>query len=460
MSLRTKLLLWNSGVFVVAILLFGALQIVVSRQAAMSAMDRELRGRALGFLRGPMRPPPNQFSGPGALGGPPRQMDVRRPRAFSPDGSPLEFNPNEQPWDSELLAKSSRGTEGFSDITWNGQGLRVYSVPVATEDRRAIVQVAQETDSLRLAERAQITAFSVVLPLVALVAAVLAALLSRLVIGPVSRLTLAAEKIARDPDVRERISGEGSDEMSRLSNAFDTMTDRLQESNTQLRQSLESQKRFTGDAAHELRTPLTSISLAAENALHKDATSEEKEKSLQTVLKSAQSMQALTSMLLSLSRLDSATKELLTSETDVFPILKTAVTATGLDSDKRLRWDVPEHRSPLWVAPDAVLQIVTNLLENAAAYTPADGSITVRLTGSSIEIEDTGEGIPPEHLTHVFERFYRADPARSRSKGGHGLGLAICKSLAEAQGADLTVSSNVGKGTVFRLAFAGPSATS
>jgi two-component system sensor histidine kinase MprB len=293
-----------------------------------------------------------------------------------------------------------------------------------------------------------------------LVAAVLAALLSRLVISPVTKLTQAAEKIARDPVARERINDEGTDEMARLSGAFNTMTERLQESNVQLQSALDSQKRFTGDAAHELRTPLTSISLAAENALHKEATVEDKELSLKTVLRSAQSMQALTSMLLSLSRLDSAEGKLLTTPTEILPILKSAVTATGLDNDPRLLWDVQNESTKQLLAPNAVLQIVTNLLENAAAYTPADGTITIKLRDTGIEVQDTGEGIAAEHLPHVFDRFYRADPARSRAKGGHGLGLAICKSLAEAQGADLTVTSKLGSGTTFTLRFSGSSGNS
>lgn len=455
MSLRTKLLLWNSAVFILAIAAFGILQIVVSRQAALTAMDRELRGRALGFARPPGPPQGQPFRGD-PPGGPNRQFDVRRPRVFDLNGMPLEFNPNEAPWDRRLLDQSAKGAPGFSDVDWNGQRLRVFSVRVRRpDDQQVVVQVAQETDSLRLANQAQITAFSVVLPLVALVAAIFAALLTRLVIGPVSRLTAAAETIAAKPAARERIAMSGSDEMARLSAAFDTMTDRLQSANQQLEQALESQKRFTGDAAHELRTPLTAISLAAENALHAEATPDDKASSLKTILRSAQSMQSLTAMLLAISRLDSASNHLETTPIDVSKVFQESLEATGLIGDKRIEVIAPPG-AKVSASHDALLQILTNLLENASAYTAPGGKIKLRFEDGNIEVEDTGEGIAPEHVPHVFDRFYRADPSRSREKGGYGLGLSICKALAEAQGAALSVSSQVGIGTTFVFKPKGP----
>lgn len=453
MSLRTKLLLWNSGFFVFAILAFGLLQIAVSRQAAIAAIDRELRGRAFNVGRGPFGPPPGMAADPNR---PRMGNDVRRPRVFELDGSPLNPAELDGAWDKDLIAKTKPGHAHFADIVHDGLALRVLSQHVMMPDHHpVIVQVAQETDSLRLAERSQVTAFLVVLPLAGGFAAVLGYLLSRLVTSPVRHLTKAAERIASELESKERTRVAGEDEMARLSAAFDLMTDRLQDSNASLKQSLEAQKRFTGDAAHELRTPLTSISLSAENALHPEATSDDKQRSLETVLRSAQIMQKLTNMLLTLSKLDAAKQNLELDAVPLLPVLKNAVVGAGLENDQRLLWDIVPEAPVVTASSDALLQIVTNLLENAAVYTPQDRTITLRFRERTLEVIDTGDGIAEEHLPHVFDRFYRADPSRSRSKGGHGLGLAICQALADAQGCRLKVASKVGSGTTFSLEFSG-----
>ncbi len=461
MSLRTKLLLWNGVMFLLAITLFGVLQLAVSRRAALAALEHEMIGRAdsakasaLGGMGPGFGPPP--FRGPngngvGALHGP-QGLDVRRPRFFTREGEPVALT-GEEPWSQDLLEASANGSTLFGDVTKGGVQLHVYSTPFDHPQFGPVVlQVAQETDSLAMAQQAQVTSFAAVLPLIVLFSLVMATLLSRLVLRPVAAMTQTAEAIAQNPNLRERLDVPGQDEIARLSWSFNMMTDQLQESNAQLSEALESQRRFTGDAAHELRTPLTSILLASENGLHPDADDLEREASLKTVLRSAQSMQKLTQMLLTLSRLDAGPRVLERDWFDLANAVRAAVSATGLQDDHRLRIDVGEGVQ-VWGSADATLQILSNLLENGSVYTPHDGTLTVRIVGNSVEVADTGEGVAPEHLGKLFDRFFRVDPSRSRAKGGHGLGLAISRLLAEAQGAKLNVTSTVGVGTTFRLEF-------
>ena len=129
---------------------------------------------------------------------------------------------------------------------------------------------------------------------------------------------------------------------------------------------------------------------------------------------------------------------------------------TVLAEDRKVRLTLEAHPVPLVLGDDGRLtQLLINLLDNALAHTPPGGAVTVRLRPVSgqvvMEVEDTGPGIAPEHLPHLFERFYRGDPARARESGGAGLGLAIVKEIAEAHGGTVRVDSILGKGSVFTV---------
>ena len=360
----------------------------------------------------------------------------------------------EPPFDENLLAKTRTLKECFGQINWDGLVLRVISKEVRQQNGNfVVVQAAQDTSSIETSQKAQLTAILFALPLGIVLAGILASFLSRLVVSPVTRLTAAAERISKNPELRERIGDSSQDEMGRLAVAFDTMTERLQESNKKLQQSLDSQRRFTGDAAHELRTPLTSLSLAAENGLHAEADLEEKNRSLKTVLRSALSMQKLTNMLLTLSKLDDSHSQLETKSIRLRTQVESALQSLYATEDQRIDLSELQSTTTVMANSEALVQILVNLIENAMAHTPANGKITLSFFENELKLSDSGEGIPEEHLEHIFDRFYRVDPSRSRIKGGHGLGLAICKSLAVAQAIELKIQSKIGTGTTFFLKF-------
>ncbi|HRF59241.1 MAG TPA: ATP-binding protein [Fimbriimonadaceae bacterium] len=445
-SLTARLVLWNGVFLLVAMGLFVFILIGESRSGLREMVDRDLLERARITARGPDPPPmrPDRPRPPG-----PRNA----PMFFDREGNPLGPEWRSGPMAPDLFRRSLEGEEVLATLRRDGSDLRIASVPRMREEGViGVVQVVTNLDSFRLAEQAQSRAVLFAIPLAIAVSAGLAWLVSRLVLAPISRLTAAAERIAADPSRVEVIPVEGDDEIARLAGAFNSMTSGFQRANAELDASLQRQRRFTSDAAHELRTPLAALLLSAENGLHPDATPEEKRAALQTVVRVGTGMNRLTALLLTLARLDRAEGALEVQAQPVGPIVSEAVEEAGLSNDPRLRVAIPEDVA-LRVSGDALRQVIRNLLENAAAYTPADGQIEVWAETGSISVRDTGSGIPAEHLPHIFDRFYRADPARKRTAGGFGLGLSIVRELVSAQGGTIDVSSKVGEGTTFNVRF-------
>lgn len=214
---------------------------------------------------------------------------------------------------------------------------------------------------------------------------------------------------------------------------------------------------FVANVSHELKTPLTIIGGFAETLVSDDPPAARRREFAEMIRSNAQRMQRLVDDLLDFSRIESGgwipnpvAVDMRAIITDVGEQLRDAASTNGIV----LRTDVDEAASSVRADRTALRQILTNLLENAVRHA-AGGTVTVRTKrqggGVSIEVEDTGPGIPAEHLPRVFERFYRVDTGRARSTGGTGLGLAIVKHLAEAHGGRVGAESAIGRGTTFRV---------
>jgi signal transduction histidine kinase len=279
-----------------------------------------------------------------------------------------------------------------------------------------------------------------------LAAVLLTLALSRRILGPVEALTLAARKMEKG-DLSQRVEVRSKDEIGELIHAFNAMADGLARLE-QLRRSMVT------DVAHELRTPLSNIRGYLE-ALREDMmrpTPElidslyEETMLLSRLVDNLQELALAEAGQLKLERQPVALMEIVDK---VVNVLQPQATDKGLT----IRVDLPADLPPAYADPKRVGQILRNLLANAMSYTPPGGEITVaaRAVGSEVEVsvQDTGIGIAPEHLPHVFERFYRADKSRARTTGGAGLGLAIVRQLVEAHGGRVGVESAMGKGTTF-----------
>jgi len=225
-----------------------------------------------------------------------------------------------------------------------------------------------------------------------------------------------------------------------------------------IREAYEQLERFTADASHELRAPLAAIVNNAEFSLFPPIDSEQQHQSLEKILVSARSMSVLISHLLLLARHQGRLPVARLQPTDLVGLLQdlvadyqTQATAKKLD----LIGEFPQSPVILKLEPELLRQAVGNLLSNACRYTPEGGKIRLKFWQSShgavIEVKDTGIGIAAADLPHIFERFYRADKARSRQTGGFGLGLAITQQIIQVHGGQINVISHPGQGTTFQI---------
>jgi len=229
---------------------------------------------------------------------------------------------------------------------------------------------------------------------------------------------------------------------------------------TELRRLEVVRRDFVANVSHELKTPLTSISGYAETLLHDTPDADTTRRFLGTILSNAQRMQRLVDDLLDLSRIEAGRWQPTHAEVDIAASARESWQALAGRADARqveFMVDVSPDAAVVSADPDAVRQILTNLMDNSLRYTPAGGRVTClsrRVTGGiAVSVRDTGAGIANEHLPRIFERFYRADPSRSREEGGTGLGLAIVKHLVEAHGGRVSAESERGSGTTVTCVF-------
>jgi heavy metal sensor kinase len=239
-------------------------------------------------------------------------------------------------------------------------------------------------------------------------------------------------------------------EFQQLAKSFNNMFERLQ-------RAFESQRRFVGDAAHELRTPLTAMKGNVEVALQQDRSPEEYRDVLSTTLGQVEHLARLVKSLLTLTQFSGEHPPIDLKPVLMEPLIKELVSELSiLAKEKGCLFTTHIQEVPQVLGDASQLkQLVINLLDNAIRHTPQGGSVTVTLQSSAdkvqLTVEDTGSGIPAEHLPRIFERFYRADPARDRQSGGTGLGLAIAQEIALAHNGTINVQSEVGKGSVFTV---------
>ena len=275
---------------------------------------------------------------------------------------------------------------------------------------------------------------------------------------PLERIEETAEKIAAG-DLSARLDNyEPETEVGRLSTSLNIMLSRIEEAFDARMQSEDKLRRFVADASHELRTPLTAIRGFAE--LHRQGAVPDGEKTNELIArieKESKRMGYLVEDLLMLARMDQS-RELVVADVDLSALLQEAVTSAQAAG--------PEHTITTNIASgittkgdaDKIYQVVTNLLANARAHTPAGSAITVTVAkdgaDSLVTIADNGPGLSAEDQARIFERFYRVDASRQRnSKDGSGLGLSIVDAVMRAHGGDVTVASELGKGAAFTLRF-------
>lgn len=288
------------------------------------------------------------------------------------------------------------------------------------------------------------------LPVVLVVAGGMGWWLAGRALKPVDAMTKEARAIQAS-DLSGRISVPATgDELQRLAESWNELLGRIEA-------SVRTVTRFTADAAHELRTPLAVIRTSAEVALRHERSAEQYRNTLQSVQRETESMSDLVEQLLLLAREDSGQWQFRFDAIRVGDVLRSLEMPLAAAAEARricLTWSLPVKEPLVWGDAEAIRRLVLILVDNALKLTAQGGMVIVRLAGmadsTSIEVEDNGAGIESRHLPHIFERFYRADPARTAGSGT-GLGLPIARTITDAHHGRIEVTSQPGRGTLARV---------
>ncbi|MGQ9925282.1 MAG: sensor histidine kinase [Chloroflexaceae bacterium] len=282
----------------------------------------------------------------------------------------------------------------------------------------------------------------------ALAAAIVVSLfVSRRIVDPLLTLSVVSRRLAQG-FYRERTRISSDDEITQLSRSVNQLADALD-------QTERRRLALLADVTHELRTPLATIGGYMEGLL--DGVIEPGPQTFSLILHESNRLQRLIEDLELLSRVEAGQLPVVARRTDLRPVLEEVVAqfeplfrANQVTLGLHLDVDLP----PVWADPDRVNQVLINILSNAYRYTPSGGRVTLGADVLDkmviVAVRDTGIGISPEHLPHIFERFYRVDKSRARQSGGSGIGLAIARHLVYAQGGEIWAESDgPGRGTTF-----------
>jgi two-component system sensor histidine kinase MprB len=341
--------------------------------------------------------------------------------------------------DVALAAEGVAGDRFLYDTTVDGIHVRVltfaYGPSYAVQVARPLTEV---DDTL-----AQIRLYLLLIAGIGIaVAAALGLVVSGAALSPVRRLTETAERVSETGDLSERIEVEGRDELSRLAGSFNAMLAALED-------STRAQRQLVADASHELRTPLTSLRtnievLASDRALP----AEERGRLLSDVVEQLGEMTTLIAELIELAR---AEEQALQPEDVRLDLLAADAVERARRNRPGVTFTTDVEESVVHGVPGTIERAISNLLDNAAKWTPPGAEVDVEVRDGSVTVRDHGPGIADEDLPYVFDRFYRARSARGMP--GSGLGLAIVRQVAEAHGGEVVAERADGGGTRVVLRF-------
>ncbi len=355
-----------------------------------------------------------------------------------------------------ILSAALRGSQGGVTVKES----RYYMIPVLDRQERVAgaIQVVTSLDTVNDQVNKLLALLLLAAPALLAVATAGGVFLAGRALAPIDRITRTARAIEAGNLAGRLGLAPRDDEVGRLAATFDGMLDRLERAFIQQERAAGQQRQFAADASHELRTPLTIIKGDLDVLLRRQRSAEEYEEVVRDVDEEVTRLGGLVEDLLTLARADSGQAELarefvyldaLVDETAAG--VRRLAEAKGVSVETRLAPDIAVVGDPV-----RLRQLVVNLLGNAVKYTPAGGRVRVTLGAvghvqARLDVADSGIGIAPEDLPHVFDRFFRADKARARAEGGTGLGLAIARWSAETHGGRIDVRSRPGEGAVFTV---------
>jgi len=453
-SLRWRLTLWYSAALGGLLTLLGATALVLLERGLRANVDASLVSVARAVAASSRESAPDFDQAFGGLLGP--ALAERFFQLLDPLGRPdprlAPRSRTELPFGPDARANAAAGRQTFETVTVPGVALgpvRLLTFPVVEHER--LVHLVQVAMPLAGVEQARTRFLLILVGLAPLALGGVAAggwVLTGRALAPVDAMVAAAGRIGAE-DLSRRLATESrDDEIGRLAAVLNDMLARLERSFTAVRH-------FSADAAHELRTPLTILKGEIEVALRAVPGPEESRRVLESCQEEVDRLAALVEDLLFLARADAGAVECPREAVDLGAVIDDVAPALRALAEWAGVALALSHPVPVIVRGSApmLFRVLFNLADNAVKYAGAGGRVEVGLgthDGSAVlEVRDDGPGISPADQAHIFDRFYRGDPARTR--GGAGLGLALTHSLVQVHGGRVMVESTPGKGTCFRV---------
>ena len=456
-TIRARLTLWYTVIFSGMLMLLGIAALVLLDRGLRENIDASLLSVARSIAastRNMSRPGPGfadlveSLLPPGLTN---RYFNLLDPFG-RPDQRLLPRGRLQLPLSPEALHNAEQGRETYQTLTVSEIApapIRLLTLPVI--ERGRIIHLVQVAMPLESADAARSHFIFVLLGLTPLALGGAAAggwFLARRALTPVDTMVEAARKIEAEDLSRRLETSASHDELGRLAAVLNDMLARLERSFTAVRH-------FSADAAHELRTPLTILKGEIEVALQSSRSEDEYRKILTSCLEEVDRLSALVQDLLFLARSDSGNVTVTDTPVDLSAVFTEVSQPLGALAESTSINFTALSPPSLWIKGNGsmLFRLIFNLGENAIKYAPAGGLVELRLTqnGSTavLQVQDNGPGIPYKEQVYIFDRFYRGDPARSR--GGTGLGLALVRSIVALHKGQITVESEVGKGTCFQV---------
>ena len=448
-SIRLRLTAWYAVALAVMLVVYASATYIAVRHEFLEQLDDQLRDdfETAGELLA--RTPEGRVAWTRDRHEDPDSADARVYEVWSPRGEQLHRSGASVALPAAGLA-SIGSSYRYETVVANGERWRTLAAPITIGGHADVLRVSRSEER----ERRQLWEILVVLvlgfPLVVVLAAAGGYVLARRALSPIDHLASEARRITAERLHERLTSPNRTDEIGRLTAVINETFARLEASFDQLR-------RFTADASHELRTPLALVRGIGEAAVAERRTVSEYEEAIGSMLEEVDRMTNLVNTLLRLSYGDAGTIRLTRQSTDLGRLVREVASSLGILAEERnqkLTLDVTE---PVSVLADRLVlrEAVTNVLDNAIKYSSAGSTIAVRVQRvgdrALVAIADEGPGIPPEHRDRIFHRFFRVDEARSRDRGGAGLGLAIAKWAVDIHGGQITVQERPGGGSEFRI---------
>ncbi|HBR09276.1 MAG TPA: diguanylate cyclase [Clostridiales bacterium] len=360
------------------------------------------------------------------------------------EGNGLEITPN--------IVTAIGGKEGY--VSDPGAAYMDVALPVSGESGSYIIYIM---DNKETAQSLNDQLFRIIIQALVvglIISVLLSLLLAKTMIAPIQDLTMAAKKVAGG-DFSEKLENHSKDEIGILTQTFNDMAGRLEDTLDDLTKSEQMRREFVANVSHELRTPITSIRSYAET-LGEDTEIPDvtRQKFLEVILNESDRMAKIVQDLLTLSRFDAGSISFVFERFSFEKSVRDVYNATVMEAQSHKHDFVLEFRTPI---PDIlgdrarIEQVLLNMVSNAVKYTKDGGKMRMTAGAKNGEVwcsvRDNGIGIPKEDVTKVFDRFYRVDKARSRESGGTGLGLSIAKEIVARHGGRMELESREGKGT-------------